>query len=51
MNLTSLELFVAAADELHFARAAARCRVSTSTFSKRIAELERELRTPPFRWS
>jgi DNA-binding transcriptional LysR family regulator len=43
VDLRELECFVTLADELHFGRAAAKLHVDTSTLSKRIRQLEREL--------
>ena len=48
MDLRQLEYLVAVAEERHFTRAAARCRVSQSTVSASIAALERELGTAMF---
>ena len=43
MNSEKLQHFIALAETLHFARAAERCHVSASTFSRTIAQLEDEL--------
>jgi DNA-binding transcriptional LysR family regulator len=43
MNLEELEAFLAVADELHFARAAARMRLSPSRVSRLLAALERRV--------
>lgn len=48
MDLRELRAFVAAAQELHFARAAARLYMSPSTMSELIRKLELELGTPLF---
>ena len=49
MELRQLELFVAVAEERHFARAAARCSVVPSAASTSIRLLERELGVPLLR--
>lgn len=43
LNLRQLECFLAVADELHFARAAQRLRVSPASMSEAVAALERRL--------
>ncbi|HEY7773100.1 MAG TPA: HTH-type transcriptional activator IlvY [Marinagarivorans sp.] len=43
MNSEKLQHFIALAETLHFARAAERCHISPSTFSRSIAQLEHEL--------
>lgn len=43
MNSDKLKHFIALAETLHFARAAERCHISPSTFSRSIAQLETEL--------
>jgi LysR family positive regulator for ilvC len=45
MNSEKLQQFVALAETCHFARAAERCHVSPSTFSRSITQLETELGT------
>lgn len=45
-NLTSLELFVATAEERNLTRAAARCHLASSAVSKRISELEEQVGAP-----
>lgn len=47
-NLTSLELFVAVAEERNLTKAAARCHLATSAVSKRITELEEQVGSPLF---
>ncbi len=48
MDLRDLKAFLAVAEELHFARAAARLYVQPSTLSEQIRRLEFELATPLF---
>ncbi len=48
LELRDLKAFVAVAEELHFARAAARLYVQPSTLSEQIRRLEFELATPLF---
>jgi DNA-binding transcriptional LysR family regulator len=43
MNLRQLQYLVAAADELNFTAAAARCNVSQPPFSRAISDLEAEI--------
>lgn len=45
-NLTSLELFIATAEERNLTRAAARCHLASSAVSKRISELEEQVGAP-----
>lgn len=47
-NLTSLELFVAVAEERNLTKGAARCHLATSAVSKRISELEEQVGSPLF---
>lgn len=44
-SLTSLEVFVATAEERNLTRAAARCHLASSAVSKRISELEEQVGT------
>lgn len=48
MHLQHLACFTAVAEHLHFGRAARQLLISPSSLSKRISELERELRVPLF---
>jgi DNA-binding transcriptional LysR family regulator len=45
-NLTSLEVFVATAEERNLTRAATRCHLASSAVSKRISELEEQVGAP-----
>lgn len=47
-NLTSLQIFVAIAEERNLTRAATRCHLAPSALSKRIAELEQQANGPLF---
>lgn len=47
-NLTSLEVFVAVAEECNLTKAATRCHLAPSAVSKRITELEEQVRAPLF---
>lgn len=45
-DLTSMELFIAVAEERNVTRAARRCHLAVSALSKRIAELETQAGAP-----